>query len=216
MKIFKLLVSPDNGFQAITDSPPQDLLERDLYTEYKFNSIDSIRLDLDKGAKITDVLNVGTINLDGFPIRNKFCDILNDFNLFKIQFVDIIDRDLNDYKFMFFNSDLTYNIDYQKSDFILVEDILGDITELDEKIAPNRDAVLKAYDEFCSEDIFNRLVPQNGYQFLSDFNIEEYDVFRIGHFDLSFYVSEKVKNALESNNITGVEFIEQPLFNTKQ
>lgn len=123
---------------------------------------------------------------------------MNGFNLFKIQFVDIIDWDINDYKFMFFNSD------YQKSDFILIEDVLGEITERDEKIAPKRDAVLRAYDEFCSEDIFIRLVPQNGYHFLSNFNIEEYDVFRIGHFDLSFYLSEKVKNTLESNNITGV------------
>lgn len=215
MKIYRLCVGSDNGFQALVDLPPQELLGKKLYTEYPFNSINSIRLDLDRGAKITDVLNVGTINLQGFPIRNKFYDILKDFNLSKIQFVDIIDRDLKDYKFMFFNSDLTYGVDYQKSDFILIEDILGDITMLDEKIDPSRDAVVSVNREFCVESIFNMLVPRNGYHFLPDFNIWEHDAFRIGHFDKSFYVSEKVKNALEGNNITGVEFIEESLFNVE-
>ncbi|MCD1116201.1 hypothetical protein [Chryseobacterium turcicum] len=216
MKIYRFYVSSENGFQAVTDLPPRELLERNLYTEYPFNNIDSIRLDMDEGTEMADVLKVGTTMLHGFPIRNKFYDILKNFNLFKIQFVDIIDRDLKDYKFMFFNSDLTYDFDYQKSDFILIEDILGNITELDEKIDPSRDTVVRAYDDFCIEDIFNRVVPRNGYHFLPDFNIWEHDVFRIGHFDMSFYVSEKVKNALESNNITGVEFIEESLFNVEQ
>lgn len=213
MKIFKLVISSDNGFQTVLDLPPEELLKKDLYSEYKLEYITCIRLNLDKKAKITDVLNEGTLNIDGFPIKNKFCDILKKFNLLDIQFVDIIDKNLSDYKFMFFNSDLTYKLDFKKSNFILVEDMLGDIDKLDVIVPNNREGIVKTYKEYCVRSIFNRLVPENGYCFLPNFNIEELDVFRIGHFDKSFYISERVKNALESNNITGVEFVESTLFN---
>lgn len=131
MQFLRLTVSSDNGFQAITDATPKALLYKDLYTPYPFKTIDSIRLDLDKGCKITDVLSVGTISLEGFPIRNKFCKLIQDLNLEDIQLVEIIDTKLNDYSFMFFNSDLTPKLDYQKSNFTLEEDILGDISDLD-------------------------------------------------------------------------------------
>ena len=213
MKIYRLIISADNGIQAITDTPPKELLNRNLYSDYKFDCINSIIWDLDKGAKATDVVNVGTLSLDGFAINKKVFDILNNFNLLKIQFVDIVETDMKDYKFMFFNSDLTSKLDYERSGFRLVEDMLGDITELDIKVPKNREAVLSAYDNYCVEDIFCRLTPGNGYHFLPDLNIYEWDVFRIGHFDMSFYISERVKTMLEQKHITGVEFVEEPLFN---
>jgi hypothetical protein len=58
-----------------------------------------------------------------------------------------------------------------------------------------------------------KIRPKNSYYFIDGFNIFEYDVFRIGYFDKTFYVSERLKNELEENNITGVEFFEEPLFN---
>ena len=213
MKIYKLIVDTDNGFQAVLDIAPKELLPKDIYKDYSKDFIDCLILDLDKGKKITDVLNVGTLGLDGFPIKIKYYELLKKYNLLKIQFVDIIDKDLKDYKFMFFNSNITDKLDYQKCDFYLVEDMLGDITELDTKINPTRKGVIEADLEFCVEDIFAKLIPRNGYHFLPGFNINEYDVFRIGHFDLYYYVSERVKTELENNNITGVKFVEQPYFN---
>lgn len=211
MKVYRLSVGSDNGIQTITDSPPKELLYKNLYSEYEYKTINSIRLNLDRGSKITDALSVGDLSLQGFPLRTKFCDIIQSFNLSKIQFVDIIDKDLKDYKFMFFNSDLTYQLDYEKSNFILIEDFLGDIEVLDNNIPKDREAVIKTYlDNF---EPLTFIIPQKGYHFIEDFNIFEYDVFRIGQFDDSFYISERVKNALESNNITGVEFAESSLFN---
>lgn len=215
MKYYRLELSSENGIQAVVNNPPKELLEKKLYSEYKFDFLDCILLDLDKGAKLTDVLYTGTINLKGFPIKNQFVDLIKRFNLYKIQFVDILNKNLEGYKFMFFNSDLTHYIDYTQSDFILIEDMLGEITEINTRIIGNRNEVLKAYEEYCEEDIFKRLVPRNGYVFTTDFSISEYDVFRIGHFDLSFYISERVKLDLEKHNITGVEFIEAPIIPSK-
>lgn len=212
-KIYTLIVNSDNGFQVIlNDKVPQELLPKNLYKPYSKQTMDCLLLDLDKGKKITDILKVGTLNLDGFPVITKVFNILKKHNQLEIQFVDIINDDLNDFKFMFFNSDLTNQLDYNKCDFFLVEDILGDITELDIKIKPNRDAVIEAYRNFCVENIFIKLLPRNGYHFLNKFNIKEFDMFRIGYFDKSFYVSEKLKNELENNKITGVEFEEQSYF----
>lgn len=75
--------------------------------------------------------------------------------------------------------------------------------------------MIKAYKQHCSGSVFNKLTPKNGYHFTNGFNIEKLDAFRIGHFDKSFYVSERLKNIWETHNITGLEFTETQLFNTK-
>lgn len=106
-------------------------------------------------------------------------------------------------------------IDYEKSNFILIEDVLGDITELDTPVPSNREGVIQADIEYCVEDIFTRLIAKNGYHFKEGFNIWDYDVFRIGHFDDSFYVSERVKDILTEHKITGVRFYEESDFNTQ-
>lgn len=213
MKFYKLTVDSDNGFQATTDLPPKELLNKDLYTSYKFDRIDSIRLDLDRGKKKTDVLLMGTLSLDGFPIRKHLCEIIKSYHLEGIQFVDIVDKDLHDYVFMFFNSDLTPKLDFQKSDFIFIKDFLGDIEELDIKVPKNRDGAIKTYKKYIHESTFNKMIPRNGYHFISGFDIDHLDLFRIGHFDKSFYVSERLKHALEEAKITGVNFTESEVFN---
>jgi hypothetical protein len=214
MKIYRLIVGADNGFQANVDIPPISLAKRDKYSPYPFDSIDWIRLTLEKKAKITDVLLESASGNHGIIIKEYFCDLISNYNLKDIQFVKIIDDELIGYNFMFFNSDLTHYIDYEKSNFILVEDMLGDITELDTIVPANREGVIQAYKENCIESIFLKLVAKNGYHFKEGFNIWDYDVFRIGHFDDSFYVSERVKDILTEHKITGVRFYEESDFNT--
>lgn len=212
MKIFRVKISSDNGIQTIVDLPPDELLYKDLYKPYIFNQINSIKLDLNRGCKITDVLNNGNLNLKGFAIKNKYIQILNKFNLLEIQFVDIIDKKIIDYSFMFFNSDITHKIDYQKCHFILIDDFFEEIEIIDENLPQNREGLIECAKKNAGSD--NKIIPKNGYHFEDDFNIFDYDVFRIGQFNDNFYVSERVKNALEENNITGVNFYEEPLFSS--
>jgi len=216
MKIYRLSVDSDNGMQAITDSIPNELLNKGLYSKYKSDFIDSIHLDLDKGKKKTDVLNMGDLSLEGFPVTIRFFELLKNCQLENIQFVKITSKDLDDYYFMFFNSDLTTKLDYEKCDFIFIKDFLGDIEELDIKIPKNRDGVIKTYKKHAHDSTFNKMIPKNGYHFISTFDIKNLDVFRIGHFDKSFYISEKAKHLLEDAKISGVNFVESDLFNRSE
>lgn len=211
MKIYKLIVSSKNGFQANIGDIPQEYWDKSLYEPYPFEEIDSIYLDLEKRCKKTDVLNVGDLNIEGFPISNKFVDILKKFNLLDIQFVKITNKTLSDYSVMFFNSDITDKIDYQKCNFILIDDFFEEIEILDENLPQNQNELKVISKKNAGSD--RKIRPKNGYYFIDGFNIFEYDVFRIGYFDKTFYVSERVKNALEEQKITGVHFIEEPLFN---
>ncbi len=212
MKIYKLSVDSDNGFQAIADVMPRELREKDLYSKYGRDFIDCIHLDLDKGKKKTDALNMGDLSLEGFPVTTRFVELVKDLNLADIQFVKITGKGLDDYHFMFFNSDFTNKLDYEKCDLTFVKDFLGDIEELDIKIPKNRDGAIKTYKKHAHDSTFNKMIPKNGYHFVSKSDIENLDAFRIGHFDKSFYVSEKLKTILEEAKITGVNFFESDLF----
>lgn len=213
MKIYRLNISSDNGIQAIVDLPPDELLYKNLYKPYPFNYIDSIRLDLDKGCEMTDILNTGNLNLNGFAIKNKFIPLLKEYNLLDIQFVEIVDKKIIDYSFMFFNSDITDKVNYQECNFILIDDFFEEIEIIDENLTQNREGLIECAKENAGSD--NKIIPKNGYHFVNDFNIFDYDVFRIGQFNDNLYVSERVKNTLEENNITGVYFYEEPLFNVQ-
>lgn len=212
MKIFRLSVDSDNGFQAIGDAIPAELLYKDLYAPYKHDTIASIQLDLDKGKKKTDVLNMGDLSLEGFPVTTRFRELVRDLNLKDIQFAKITGKDLDDYYFMFFNSDLTNKLDYQKCGLVFVKDVLGDIEELDINVPKNRSGALKTYQQHAHDSSFNKMIPKNGYHFVPDFDISHWDAFRIGHFDKAFYVSEKMKRMLEDAKISGVSFTESDWF----
>ena len=213
MKFYRLTLDTDNGIQAVTDLPPAELIKKDLYTPYKGSEIDCIRLDLDKGKRKTSFLQMGDLTLHGFPAQSQVVDLIRNFNLEKVQFVKITDPKLTHYQLVFFNSDLTPKLDYTMSDLIFIKDFLGDIEELDIKVPKNRRGAIKTYLKFAYESSFHKMVPKNGYHFIPGFDVNKLDIFRIGHFDTSFYVSETVKNVLEEAKVTGVNFRESDLFN---
>lgn len=209
--IYKLKVNSDNGFQAILTDAPKELIEKKIYEKYVYNSIDCIKLNLKRDAFKTDFLSMAMLSLHGFPVSDNALNVIKNHILKDIQIVDLTNITLLDYKFVFFNGDLTNYIDYKKSNFQLIEDFLGEISIIDSNVIPERNSVIDTYNDNFGPLIYMR--PQNGYHFLNQINIKEFDMFRIGHFDYNFYVSEKLKKALEANNATGVDFIEQPLFN---
>jgi len=215
VKFYRVITNAD-GCQTLTDRTPDNLLKKNLYTEYTGGKITCIVLDyevLKTGVKQTDFLSNHTLNLKGHIVSDKVYRVAKDFNLLNVQFADIIGNGLDGYKFMFFNSDLTDKLDYVKSDFKLIRSSPLKTVALDTIVPPNRSDVLRIYMDECSRSIFKFLRPQNGYVFKADFNIQDYDAFRIGHFDLSFYISERLKNKLEENGITGCAFGEETAFN---
>lgn len=214
MKYYSITTDENYGVQVLHDGIAGDSLDgKNLYKEFNKDLIEDLVLDLDNGAKMADILETGDLGLKGLIVSSKSYDLLSKFNLHSIQFVNIKGNGLDDYKFMFFNGDLTSKIDYNKSNFKLYElDIIDmEFEELDLKIPQNREGIIKADVDIVSVDIDKKIFPSNGYQFNEDFRIEDFDIFRIGHYDLNFYVSEKVKDIFEKNDITGCQFIEQKM-----
>jgi len=208
VKFYRLVGDLDQVIQTQVDLPPDSLLKKNLYESYPNKDISSIILD--SNEPITDVLSNGTLTLQGQIISHKIFELAQEFNLYRIQFVPLIHPTLTGYHFMFFNSDMTDMLDYEASDFCLMKETPLKKSILDIPVPPNRDGVLSMYREHCSQSIFKYMIPRNGYIFKQGALIEEYDAFRIGHFDKSFYISERFKNRLAANGITGWHYVEEP------
>ena len=113
---------------------------------------------------------------------------------------------------MFFNSDLTHKLDFEKSNLKVLKKSPLKKVYLDVNVPSERDDIIKFHRNEVARSIFKSLVPEKGYAFKEGFDYEQMDVFRVGHFDLSFYISHKVKVALQEANITGAEYVEAPHF----
>ncbi|KXX67811.1 hypothetical protein AVL50_25450 [Flammeovirga sp. SJP92] len=211
MKYYKGINDAEYGFQAQVDFGDEKLLKKDIYKEVEFSFIDSINYVKTKVK--TDVLDIGSLSFHGLLVSEKFYSICERFDSHQVQFVDIIgDENLKGYKFMFFNGDLTTKIDYRKTNFILCENMLDEFEVLNENLEPSRKNMINIDKEICSVDIFKQLIPKNGFSFIEGFDINKYNIFRIGHFDEHFYFSEKVVKALKAENITGITFVESVNF----
>ncbi len=201
MRYFKFKPDADNGFQAYCNHAPDSLLKKDLYKNYEGDSITGLLRD--PKTKLTDILNEGTLSLKGIIVSKKFKDIVLKFNIHHAQFIPINDEKLSNYYFMFFNGELISLIDYERTSFKIQEWDPNDIIYLDATIPKNKEGVMAAYKEYCAESVFNSLAPIDGYFFEESPELNELDLFRIGYFDLSFYISERLKKELEESGITG-------------
>jgi len=210
MTFYVLRPNPDIPIQTILDLFPDVLRKKNLYEPYQGGEIDCIRLD--EGAILTDLLSIGTISLHGLVINEKLYHLFQEFNLHEVQFTNIIDEQLPGYKFMFFNGDLTHELDYEKSGFRVIRRKPLSTTVLDIDVPSNREGAIAVYMEDVLESIFNFLEPQAGYVFKPSFDVSKYDALRIGHFDDNFYISERLKDKMVEEGITGVDYIKQDLF----
>jgi hypothetical protein len=208
MKIFKI-VRQDLEYQIASMNPPSILLNKNLYEPIQIDFLSCFKLH--SKAKITDVLKEGTFGLLGFIASLKFCNILREFKLHNIQFIPLRVAGLSDYFFVFINSDFTHYIDYTKTKFKVVEDFLGEITDLKVNVASTRNGVIEAYRDNCVGKVMVELIPENKFFFMDNLDNSLFNIYRIGHFDKSFYVSEAVKDAMESSQINGIYFSEAKL-----
>lgn len=211
MKFYKILTDSENLGQVInTGEVGSELDSKNLYRKFQFDKIKSLYLDTN--FEKTDILKSGDES-KGLIVSHHFYDLIKYFNLYDIQFTQISNNGFENYKFMFFNSDLTEKVDYEKSKFKLYNFniISSEFEELDLSIPNNRNAVIKTDIDIVSNSAMKKISPSKGYKFIDGFNIVDLDVFRIGHYDLNFYISERVKVVLEKKSITGCKFIEQKL-----
>ncbi len=201
MKYYKFKPDADNGFQAYCDQVSDSLLKKNLYMSYEHQLVTGVVKD-DK-AKLTDVLNEGTLSLKGIIVSEQFRNVVLNNKLHDIQFIPIEDEQLSNYSFMFFNGELASLIDYEKTCLKVQEWDPDETVYLDVDMPKNREGITNVYKEYCVGSAFNSLVPINGYYFKEDQKLIGLDFFRVGYFDLSFYISDGLKKKLEEEGISG-------------
>lgn len=224
MKYYKLILETDtekignvDGIQSdivgYGDMQSELLMNKSLYEPINIDEITS--LTIDEKAIVTDVISTGTLSLKGFIVNEKFKEIITKYSLADTQFIKAAffnKPDIKGYYFMFFNSDFTNNINYSLTKFGIKENSFfsNKVTMSELESSKNNLKSIIALDKEYAGSIKKSVVPVDKYVFKEAIS---YDVFRIGHFDLFFYFSERVKREIESSELTGFYFVETERFN---
>lgn len=186
----------------------QLLMDKNLYQPIDIHNIQCI--ELDKKTKMTDVISHGTLTLEGLIVSEKFRTIVEQYQLLDIQFVPIEfhkKKDWTGYSFMFFNSNLTENIDYDATVFGIKKRSMfkgkDTFTPLDK--SENNLEALKLLAKKHAGSARYSISVESIYHFKTAM---EQDVFRIGIFDEAFYFSEPVVQTILKQNLSGFYFVE--------
>ncbi len=164
---------------------------------------------LDKNAKQTTLLNVGPINYGFLVLKNYFIDFLNNFGITEFQKWEIKVKHNNiyihDYCLLHYNVSMQRSlIDFKNSSFYLGK--FSDYLYVGKELKTNN------YDDYLSvidllkvnEDNFlkcKKIVLK-----LNDVNIDMFKLW-IDPFG-GYYVSEKLRDAIEKERFTGMVFKE--------
>lgn len=153
-------------------------------------------------AKLSDLLSVAVIH-GGFLVSERFKNVLEQFNLAphkfypaKVQFR----KQFHQYYWMHIISDLTDQVDYPKSTFFVYHNYSKNIgyTEVKSKEELiQKEKSLRENNPGKTLAIWSEKI-----SLTSSFN-RAADLFKIGNFDSSYYISEKLKNKIISEKITG-------------
>ena len=170
--------------------------------------IPKLEFELNKTAKLTDVLSNAAISGFGFIVNDKVKDVLSKFNLMTHRFYDVkvimpkTGEVLSYYYLHPCNPDLTRLIDYKKSVFY-------------ETKWTFRENIIK----IKSYDHYKELKAQDK---KAMFGVDLDEIYVNGNFDKSLdlfaflpfanstYVTNRLKDELEKNNIKGLTFEDAP------
>ncbi|QQX76519.1 MULTISPECIES: hypothetical protein [Aequorivita] len=189
----------------------ETLPHKNLYKPVNISKIEAV---IEENAIITDVISLGNLSLKGIMVNKKFKAIVEKYKLKDIQFVPVNflnKTDVQEYFFMFFNSDLTHFIDYDKTKFVIQKKSLFKDNAIQTSVEinkNNRNDLIELDREYAGSIKYSILTKNGEYYFNTAF---DYDVFRIGHFNLRFYFSEGLKEVLINSGLTGFYFSDLPV-----
>ena len=165
-----------------------------------------LSFDLVKGAKLTDVLSTLAISASGFIISERLRTLLENFKLERHELipVEIIDgKQTHNYYFLhFYGLDMVHCLDYQQSIFRITKWGFRDLGLKNFDSYESYQAYIKENDEDDS-----LMTPLEHVVLKEDF--KDLDFFSVPQFYHGMYVSERLKQCLEDNHITGFSFEEK-------
>ena len=171
-----------------------------------FSSPNIQKFELEKNAQLTDSLYCfGLSSYNNFLLSPKFKNLLNRYHLMGHQFIKSIvyGRKNTTYNYYFFHTSdmhLPELVDYQKSTFYSTEWLNNNT---------RKPITLQNFEEYKYLMSLDKEAKM-GYHLeqiaLSESFDPELDLFNLFPLDFDCYISERLKNAIEEENITGVEF----------
>lgn len=180
----------------------------DDYNENRQNFIDNTSLDMHNflmqpKSKLTDLLSSDLLPLDGIFISPKFKELIRLVKIKNTKFytTTLFLNGKKQTNYSFLNLIDSENIDYKKSTFRVDEYVEkwrdgGETIEINSK----EELFSKAWNVIM-EDTTKRILPKKAIL------KERLDLFRLANSGTN-YCSEYLKNTIEENDLTGVEFKE--------
>ncbi len=157
---------------------------------------------INKKAKITDVISVGSIYF-GLLVNLRMRDLLLKFNLLECRFynsyIEYRNQISNNYYFFHSPFTLASSIDYSKTEFYL-----WDKNDYREKVKINSENELL---HFKRNNNINPLWILRTDKYLFKSNDFRFDLFQSTFNDQNIYISHRLKTALEEAHITGIEIV---------
>ncbi|MBL0077776.1 MAG: hypothetical protein KBA13_11620 [Chitinophagales bacterium] len=192
---------------AYDDDETYNLLKSE-YRILKKNSFQSVPIDrinipikVGEESFLTDFISSGFIGITNAIFTDRVVQLLKNFNTLNTQIVNIkiLYKNLiyDNYKIVHFTESLLPKVNFDKSEFynsMTLDPIL--IKNYDDFITKRNDLVKKYEQPFLQKIIIDKK------------HIEGLDYFTIGDSSFDLIVSERLKQALISNKITGVDFKE--------
>jgi len=194
--------------QIISFTEKQDVMDdKSVYAfgRIDFPEIEAIKyLVLDRNAFLEDVMCAEMLMLTGLLTNKKVKDILNQFNLPPHKFYPcyVMDNDKNVYNYFWMQTsrdrDQEKFIDYGKSELYIKKDILG-LQKESIKIQSVEDLekirlTLKAGQAIKLSKVFLN----------KNFVSLNLDLFKISRLSTYWIISESLKGALETENVSGI------------
>lgn len=163
-------------------------------------------------AKLTDILSNAILTNTGFLVSEKLKNILIGYNLMAHRFYDATiyhKKIFHQYYWLHFKTDPPVSkIDFVNSTFTIILNYAHkvgnvEIQSFEDYLTKNnnikKDNPGKTLSIWAEKICFNQNFEQN------------LDFFKIGVFDNNFYISERLKNTIEANKISGIEI--KPAYN---
>ena len=165
-----------------------------------------LSFNLVKGTKLTDVLSTVSISASGFIISKRLRTLMENYKLERHEFipVDIISKDqtYNYYFLHFYGLDMVHCLDYQQSIF--------HITEFDiEDLGTMKFDSYESYQKYMKENNKDYSITTHLEHLVLKEEYNDYDLFSFPLFHNEIFVSERLKQCLEDNHITGFSFEEK-------
>lgn len=207
--IGKLSSSEDCQINGFTDSENNSVERTDQYQYIGFDFIDTKNLDMHKfkvedNAILTDLMNSRYFNGQGFFISERFKHILDDYHSVNIQLLNAtVFYNTKPHNLFFIDFIGTSNvIHFSKSKFIAAKRAVS-LRFSEDNIAIN------SYDDYMEKG--KQLRKDKGFSYAVIPKIlvlkNEVDLIQLS-FTKEKYVSQKLKNKLEEQQLTGIEFKE--------